>query len=727
MNDQHESEVQQTDLKQTYVELFLLSLAALFIELLIIRWMSAEIRAFTIFKTFPLVTCFVGLGVGMAIPKDKWFRFTPLAIAQTVFTVRLAEILMFRGQAIAKYIFPSTMIYQWADFETLNAVNWLFVGTFMLLLLLILAGPFSICVCLGNRLGQLFSASRPLPAYSVNVMGSIVGSIFFGVGSFLRLEPWELWIVPSVILAFYLTRLRDASSLVKASLIAVLIVAIGGAFWIPKTPDNADSVTFWSPYQKIDVKTWSTIVDQKTIPYAVEVRSNWLTYQMGLDIGGLRKLGVGDKIVNIFSEEKDRYSLPYIIHKPKDILIVGAGSGTDVCQALDFDADHIDAVDIDPVILQVGKTMNPGHPYASSRVTPICDDARHYFDTTTKKYDLVAFAFLDSQTVVGVGSSIRVDNFVYTKQSFAKVLSLLKPGGLAIVTFGAPYDYLSERLFCTIKEAVGYAPVVVRRRTTELQAKRTFTYVFGDAVKDGSFKMPSLPETMYIDEMHNVQCGRILTDDWPYLYLRPEGLDLPYIAVMLEVLLLSIYAGRKLLFGPAEPRSWQLFFQGAAFMLLELQSISRLALAYGSTWLTTSIVINGVLLMILVANVIVMRFRTQLEAKEQLIWYLLFAFILCSYCLPFDSVLHAFGSQLWLGQLVIGIITMLPILGAGLVFAIAFANAKLSARALAFNIFGAVVGGMLEYISNIIGINALVLVAGGLYMAAFACFRLARK
>ncbi len=714
-----------------YVELFLLSLVSLFVELLIIRWVSADIRAFTIFKTFPLVACFVGLGVGMAISSDKWFRYTPLAIAQTVITIKIAEIVTFRAEPISRYIFPSTTVYQWGNFEKLDATTSIYVAAFMLILFLLLMGPFSICLCIGNRIGRLFNSLKPLPAYSVNVTGAIAGSILFGVGSFLRLEPWALWILPALILAYCLFNIKNATPQVKAVLVFVMMISVAGTYWIPRDADNVGVTTFWSPYQKIDVKPQSILssIDgvMKPLVYAIEVRANWVCYQWGMNVGRLKSLGLNDAQVKVFEPVNDRYSLPYIYRKPKEVLIVGAGSGSDVAQALDFDADHIDAVDIDPVILEIGRNLNPGHPYASPKVTQICDDARHYFDVCPKKYDLVVFGLLDSQTVMGMGSSIRVDNFVYTEQSFRKVLSLLKPDGIVCLTFGAPYDWLGERLYCTLKEAAGYAPVVVRGHPSSFQGAHGYTYFLGKDVQDGTFKLPPLAPSLYLEDMSHVKCGRILTDDWPYLYLNPEGIDIPYIAVVIEVLLLSLYAGRKLLLAPADARSWQLFFQGAAFMLLELQAISRLALVFGATWLTTSIVINGVLLMILMANFIVMRFKAQLESHERYVWFMLFVFLLLSYFIPTGTVLHAFGSEVWIGRLIVTVVTLLPILGAGLIFAIAFSGIQLSARALGFNLFGAVIGAMLEYSSNYTGINALVLLAIALYIGAFACFTRAKS
>lgn len=61
-------------------------------------------------------------------------------------------------------------------------------------------------------------------------------------------------------------------------------------------------------------------------------------------------------------------------------------------------------------------------------------------------------------------------------------------------------------------------------------------------------------------------------------------------------------------------------FLGAAFLLLELQSIARLSLLYGSTWYTSAIVINSVLLMILGANFLVIKGSKVLAPKITLIY-----------------------------------------------------------------------------------------------------------
>src|SRR6476661_2850613 len=48
----------------TYRQLILVSVLSLFLEMLMIRWVSSEIRIFAYFKNFVLVACFLGFGLG---------------------------------------------------------------------------------------------------------------------------------------------------------------------------------------------------------------------------------------------------------------------------------------------------------------------------------------------------------------------------------------------------------------------------------------------------------------------------------------------------------------------------------------------------------------------------------------------------------------------------------------------------------------------------------------
>ena len=117
------------------------------------------------------------------------------------------------------------------------------------------------------------------------------------------------------------------------------------------------------------------------------------------------------------------YQWPYMVFGDtfENVLVLGAGSGTDVAAALKHGAIHVDAVEIDPVIVQLGREYHPDRPYSDPRVNVIIDDARHFLRTTTKKYDLAVFALIDSLTLQSSFSGVRLESYMFTEEAFRAV------------------------------------------------------------------------------------------------------------------------------------------------------------------------------------------------------------------------------------------------------------------------------------------------------------------
>jgi len=182
---------------------------------------------------------------------------------------------------------------------------------------------------------------------------------------------------------------------------------------------------------------------------------------------------------------------------------------------------------------------------------------------------------------------------------------------------------------------------------------------------------------------------------------------------------MSVYFGRRLLFGPAAQSEWQMFFLGAAFMLIELQMISRLSLLYGCTWLTSALVIALALVVVLVANLAVIRLGERLSPRIKLLYALLGLSLLVSYLLPAEALSALDAGGLPLGYALITTVAFVPLALASSIFSIAFARTAVPSRALAFNMYGAVAGALLEYLSNYTGISALLIVAGALYALSY--------
>src|SRR5205085_4132812 len=75
---------------------------------------------------------------------------------------------------------------------------------------------------------------------------------------------------------------------------------------------------------------------------------------------------------------------------PRRVLVVGAGTGNDVAAALRAGATEVDAVDIDPAVVALGRRHHPEHPYDDARVRVIVDDARAAFRRLpARHYDVV--------------------------------------------------------------------------------------------------------------------------------------------------------------------------------------------------------------------------------------------------------------------------------------------------------------------------------------------------
>lgn len=186
----------------------------------------------------------------------------------------------------------------------------------------------------------------------------------------------------------------------------------------------------------------------------------------------------------------------------------------------------------------------------------------------------------------------------------------------------------------------------------------------------------------------------------------------PLLAALLAPIVL--YASRTLdLPSTMNPRRWDVpawhsFALGAAFLLLEVQNISKASVVLGNTWIVNAVIITGVLAMVLVANAIVIRWpRVPLGPVNGL----LLTTVLGLYFL--DLARFAFLPVVW-KTVIVGVLTTLPMLFSG----IAFAVAARKDYALGANLLGALVGAVLESMSFLLGIKALLLAVAVFYLAA---------
>ena len=215
---------------------------------------------------------------------------------------------------------------------------------------------------------------------------------------------------------------------------------------------------------------------------------------------------------------RNYYELPYRVYgQPKTVAVVGAGTGNDVAAALRRGADHVDAIEIDPAILLLGRAGHPERPYDDPRVHAIINDARSFLRQTNQTYDMIVYGLLDSHTLLSHASSVRLDSFVYTVQGLREAKARLKPGGIVSLSFSVLSPQLGRKIYLMMQQAFdGRPPVCVT-------AGYDGAIIFLEA-KDRSLTSPSafLRQTGFHDSTSvfadPALQADVSTDDWPFLY-----------------------------------------------------------------------------------------------------------------------------------------------------------------------------------------------------------------
>lgn len=125
-------------------------------------------------------------------------------------------------------------------------------------------------------------------------------------------------------------------------------------------------------------------------------------------------------------------SLPYHLGEPEDVLIIGAGGGLDVLAAIYYGIKKIDAVEINPKMVElVSDTYADfaGGIYTRENVNIHIAEARSFIASSKKKFDLIDMAMVDSFGASSAGLQSLSENYLYTVEAFEEYLKQLKPGG----------------------------------------------------------------------------------------------------------------------------------------------------------------------------------------------------------------------------------------------------------------------------------------------------------
>jgi len=659
--------------------LFIASFAVLFIETMLIRYIGSQTRVFAYYKNIPLIGAFLGLGIGCFRGRggggDALLFLAGMVLVALFFTLVAQAIGALLGVAASAASTETVFGY----FVTLpvspaavRLIANIHMAFYCTLVFLALAWLFE---RLGRILGGGFEGLPRLQAYSVNIIGSLTGLAVFIGCSALHTAPWLWSLIGLAPLLWWLGKGRART--------AGLVLIAATALVLAPTLHQ----TVWSSYQKLT---------GRNVPNGYQIDISDAFYQVALDLRP-------ETVAALGANPMAHYDAEYAgIPDPDRVLVVGAGSGNDVAAALRAGAKQVDAVEIDRAIVEMGRGHHPEHPYDDPRVRVIIDDARHAFKTLPQQsYDVVAFGVLDSHTQLGT-SSVRLDNYVFTQESFSAAARLVKPGGRLVVSALTSPGWFRERYATMLTHACG---AEVKVSTPDYST----TYICIPTAAD-----PDPSAT-------GIEIGAPV-DDWPFPYLPDRSIPLSYVMVISILVLASITWLRRSGIAAVDvtPHNGHMFFLGAAFLLMEVYAINRLALLFGTTWIVSAVSIAAMLVEILVANLVVSSIRIDLRP---------YAYIALAILLPAGWLI---GPEIALGKgigagLIYALFLLSPVFCAGIVFATSFAHSAAPGVALGANILGAVLGGWAEYATMATGIRFMALLALALYACALLCQLAARR
>jgi spermidine synthase len=682
----------------SYLQLVLVSFLGLFLEMLMIRWVSSEIRIFAYFKNFVLVACFLGFGLGCYLCRRRLQLravIAPLLLLTVLLKTPISPLrrTMF---ALPQLLGGGVEVHVWG----VPAAPTSWIG--MLLALAVVVPLFAVIATTFIPFGQLVGwylekAPNGVAAYSVNVLASLAGIAAFTLLCFLYQPPWVWFVLAGIFcLLVFWRNAAGRKALGFTFLACVLLLAI---------PDHRNASTYWSPYQKLVIRP----VYGNGQLESYSLTTNDSLYQTILNLSPAFVQSHAEEFRR-HPVESNSYNMPYRFYpSPPSVLVLGSGMGNDVAAALRNGAGRVVAVEIDPLILQLGRELHFEHPYQDPRTHVVLDDARSYIQNSHDHFDLIVFSLLDSHTTTSHFTNIRIDNYVYTREAMHRARLLLKPDGLFIVKFQVDNPWIAGRLFNLMRDTFGQDPIQFQ---TDIGGYDTSGRFFVGGSRERLAQATSDPALAGYLATHSkmpMQEARLTTDDWPYFYQHEPGLPISVILVSVAVLIVCGWFLRQTS-GERGGGELHFMFLGAGFMLLEAQIVSKMALLFGTTWVVNAIVVSGLLCLIVAANL----FYGAMPRIPLWIPYAgLFLTLAVMFAVPVEKLFFAS----WLVRAIVATLALcVPVFFAGIIFVSSFARAGFRGSALGSNLFGSLLGGLLESFSLWFGLRSLAILAAALYV-----------
>jgi SAM-dependent methyltransferase len=326
--------------------------------------------------------------------------------------------------------------------------------------------------------------------------------------------------------------------------------------------------------------------------------------------------------------------IPYLNFTPQKTLILGAGAGKDILQALLAGSPQITAVEINPAMVEITRRHADfnGGIYDYPGVTAVVADGRDYIERSSSTYDMIYLNLVYAQAPAP-GSNALSESYIFTTPAFQQYWQHLAPDGrLAIV---AHQGLEGARALITaikamnldgirLQDALKHVALLMYNSSDPNQATSlmilqkvpfTTTDVTGlqQAGQTTGMSPLFLPGS-YEDLLKGLVSGQLTldqylagqdynlfptTDENPFFFNLNPGIPQPLI-ILLVIAIAAVVIYLLLLLGVRhKPTGEQLFYFGGlglGYILIEVPLIQRTLLLVGSPTLSMVVVLVSLML-----------------------------------------------------------------------------------------------------------------------------------
>jgi hypothetical protein len=196
------------------LRLLLASFLSLYVELLLIRWIPSTLHIVAFFNNFVLIASFLGLGIGLTRPAT-----VPSGVWQAFFRLSLLTSILF----VFNRINLTILLPEGGDYS-INEVasHSLIKAPMTVVLIAVFASVVWTMIPFGELVAAYFESLNRIRAYSINIVGSLLGVLAFSGLAWMELPPM-IWFAVGLALLWLLD--RQAKHLLPILLLMLVIIS----------------------------------------------------------------------------------------------------------------------------------------------------------------------------------------------------------------------------------------------------------------------------------------------------------------------------------------------------------------------------------------------------------------------------------------------------------------------------------------------------------------------